>query len=70
MLRRASLHHADHALLPTKLELMVFVLEKDQPLQNYSLVKILNVSGRDQLQGARLLLLTDALSTVARQLGY
>ena len=54
----------------TKLELMVFVLEKDQPLQNYSLVKILNVSGRDQLQGARLLLLTDALSTVARQLGY
>lgn len=54
----------------TKLELMVFVLEKDQPLANYSLLKILNVSGRDQLQGARLLLLTDALSTVARQLGY
>ncbi|WP_375549461.1 hypothetical protein ABWI01_03460 [Oceanicaulis alexandrii] len=54
----------------TMLELLIWVLEKDLPLKGYSLVKTLNVSGRDQLQGARLLLLTDALSIVARQLGY
>jgi hypothetical protein len=61
---------ADGSSGRTKAELLVWVIEKDAPLKNFSIARLINISGRDQAHGARLLLLTDGLETVARQLGY
>ncbi len=61
---------ADGSSGRTKEQMLVWVIEKDQPLKNFSIERLIKISGENQRHGARLLLLTDGLETVARQLGY
>jgi hypothetical protein len=55
---------------PIKADLLVWVIEQDEPLKNFSIARLVEISGENQLHGARILLLTDGLEVVARQLGY